>query len=707
MIPKPIKSFRNVENLASVNANFNNIVNNKTAVANNTSILNNGEQNPVGYDGEIISRNGDNIRYRIFQSGLITTGNETTARSTLRLYPDPANPTSERATNTAEQAKVTENPDGFDQRLIFNINESTKEVSMSYSTKHEYALIDGMMFQGKDERGNKKAVTWKEYDNAEVVKEFYGVPSLMNENSYINLQAAGGKINNKYLVDKEGQKRWYNVSEPVDGNGAGVQSSSTPTVSQIVSWSQQEINKYKFPYKFQDFAYCKYWQKIPNNYLITLRRYPFPTNDAIDNGVDEKLLDDKTKLKPICTMLSWIGESTGNSIASVLGPIETAFRWGEVKADIHEVTTDVTPTSVANPAPNLAKVTNVAATLNSDSAREKQPPNPPIDPYKDGLYANKIIGPVTVIDSVKKRERGMDFKHSLNLVFEYSARSYGGINTKAAALDIISNILLMCSATAPFWGGVNRFMPSAVQGQTDPFLGGEAGRMAWIQGSPEKFFKAVTDQLTKGFSNIANIFSQLGSNPIEGLQKLAKAGASEFMKFGTTKGRAVVQGFRSLLTGEPVGEWHCMIGTPHNPMMMIGNLICTNCKLELGEELGPDDFPTEIKATITLEHGMPRDKAAIESMFNKGRGRIYALPKGYEESFSSYSQSNIDTTSRNKDQGIKLNNTGNRKNAPDDMVLIDAENNQKSDTVSKTPPIGSKKSALYGQGYDASVPVKK
>jgi hypothetical protein len=39
---------------------------------------------------------------------------------------------------------------------------------------------------------------------------------------------------------------------------------------------------------------------------------------------------------------------------------------------------------------------------------------------------------------------------------------------------------------------------------------------------------------------------------------------------------------------------------------------------------------------------MPRDKDGIESMFNYGQGRIYALPKGYANTFYSSKQSNID-----------------------------------------------------------------
>ena len=77
------------------------------------------------------------------------------------------------------------------------------------------------------------------------------------------------------------------------------------------------------------------------------------------------------------------------------------------------------------------------------------------------------------------------------------------------------------------------------------------------------------------------------------------------------------------------------IGNPLNPIAMIGNLIVTDSKIEFSDELGPDDFPLGFKASITLQHGMGRDKDSIESMFNKGSGRIYILPDEFVSSADS------------------------------------------------------------------------
>ena len=79
----------------------------------------------------------------------------------------------------------------------------------------------------------------------------------------------------------------------------------------------------------------------------------------------------------------------------------------------------------------------------------------------------------------------------------------------------------------------------------------------------------------------------------------------------------------AFFTGAPVGEWHLTVGNPCNPIALIGNLLCDGVAIEFGETLGPDDFPTHMKATFTLRHGRDRERGEIESIFNRGDGRLY------------------------------------------------------------------------------------
>jgi hypothetical protein len=58
---------------------------------------------------------------------------------------------------------------------------------------------------------------------------------------------------------------------------------------------------------------------------------------------------------------------------------------------------------------------------------------------------------------------------------------------------------------------------------------------------------------------------------------------------------------------------------------MMGNMPVRKTTVQFNDVLGYDDFPTEIKFTVELEHCMPRDNAGIENIFNGAKGRFYAF----------------------------------------------------------------------------------
>lgn len=563
-----------------------------------------------------------------------------------QIYPPPPPPAAETtpAQTTQNQTAAPDNPansfDPLDPRLVF-ITESTDNVPtlmMSYSWDPAITapLVEGFVYadkNGSQAEGEATPIAVGDssversviYDDPKL-NEFIGVPALMSNMSYINFIGSGGKDGIKNLVDRENSPRWYDVTADSPN---GTSSTSELTVTNLIKWGEKHK---RFPYRYTDFVFLKWWKKIPLNYMITLRRYTRPVIDNVTTEFDSDYQGkNELKLRSAVHAITFLGEDPGNKISSILGPIEAGLLWKEVKADVWEVTTDSTPGQADSPFPNLAKTLGF---LNKGpvGAKDSQPGQVPPDPYSNGPYANKILGPVTVIDSTKARARGVKFKHDLNLVFEYTSRSIGGINSKAAMLDILSNLLILTYNTATFWGGMNRHMPHAGAGGQAPFLGGAAGRKAWMQGNPAAFFEAVSKQFEGAMANIGDLFNKLFDDPVAGLKSMAAGAMSNYMKMNSTAGRSQTQGIHSLLTGAPVGEWHVTVGNPMNPMMMIGNMICSGIKIEFNDELGPDDFPTELKATITLEHGMPRDKTDIESMFNKGGGRLYSLPPKMNES---------------------------------------------------------------------------
>ena len=57
-----------------------------------------------------------------------------------------------------------------------------------------------------------------------------------------------------------------------------------PTARQIINFFSDDKNNARASFSPADFIYCKYYQKIPNNQMIVLRRFANPASDNIYNG---------------------------------------------------------------------------------------------------------------------------------------------------------------------------------------------------------------------------------------------------------------------------------------------------------------------------------------------------------------------------------------------------------------------------------------
>ena len=69
--------------------------------------------------------------------------------------------------------------------------------------------------------------------------------------------------------------------------------------------------------------------------------------------------------------------------------------------------------------------------------------------------------------------------------------------------------------------------------------------------------------------------------------------------------------------------WGVTRGNPRSPIASIGNWSITETQVQQWGPLGIDDFPTELKVTVTLKHARPRDSVAMERMYTKGVAAIY------------------------------------------------------------------------------------
>lgn len=480
------------------------------------------------------------------------------------------------------------------------------------------------------------------------------------------------------------QKKWYETGisvtsdSSVDSSVRGIPFyAKNPTTGDLINWGNSDVRG-RFPYMFQDFIFCKYWNKIENNRLITLRRYPAPVVDAVEPEVDSSS-NQYAPFSPLSTMVTYFGEGTGNSLKELMS-FSYKYNWEELKADVWQTTSsqledgNAINSSASWLSGGLGVITKALGIIDDlqgkDYIDSGDAVGLPPDPYSDGPYENRILGPVNVINNTYKRERGLTFtQDSLVVTFEYMSRPIAHVNNKAIMLDLLANVLAMTYASGTFFGGAHRYrcehpaiypwkdtnsLNKLYQGK----LFGKEGAFHDILGSifnseNKNWVLNIATGVIDAVKAVANdlINAVTGNVPSDDAKakgnKAKENGQQIAQSFMDTAGRAMaakflkgqqapwLQGARAILTGEPVGDWHLTIGNPLNPIATIGNLIVMDSKIEFSDELGPDDFPIGFKATITLQHGMGRDKDAIESMFNRGIGRIYILPDKFVSSADS------------------------------------------------------------------------
>ena len=425
------------------------------------------------------------------------------------------------------------------------------------------------------------------------------------------------------------------------------------------------------PYYWKDFLYCKHYGTIPNNYMVTLRRFPTPVLDNLSvPGAKNNIKSSEDYHaggagRPVAQAVTWFGGNTGNVLSELIafstginwtsanqettltqeafskgffqdGPISTAGGIaGQISdrlGNIFDAGSAIAEGLVAATDPDETITKAIKAKGLRDLAKSRA-----------GIMGEYIWTSVDVVTDGWKRDTGLTFTwEGLSIIFEYELSSVGEVNSKAAFLDLMGNLLSIGTNYGNF------LTPDIRYNGNFPaigFPGGDEGLqlyykdpLAWLseygeqiknlmgtggkEGTPE-----TVGADTKQLDAMTNLSRSGGNNSKEGTAQLTSVlgdDASRFVKLSVAadfieKYQAPI----SFLTGAPIGEWHLVIGNPCNPIAMIGNLICDDVSIEFGDTLGPDDFPTTMKATYTLKHARARERGEIESIFNRGDGRLY------------------------------------------------------------------------------------
>lgn len=424
------------------------------------------------------------------------------------------------------------------------------------------------------------------------------------------------------------------------------------------------------PYYWRDFLYCKYYGAIPNNYMITLRRFPAPMRDNLSiptQLLQSNLYRKKGAGRPVAQAITWWGPNTGNTLNDVI-QFTTGLNWdSKTQAEIANVEgfdqgffktvlgrSFGIAAGTIGAAGVLASMGDAASVIiaSTDSGRAEVTVPKINQALRDKFSTNNgplsdfIFNPVDTVDSTYFRARGLNFDSGpIVLKFHYELTSVGEVNTKAAMVDIIGNLLALGTNYGNFLTPDVRYdngfpaigFPGGDKGlfkfYSDPlgFVKQAIKFLADPNGTTnqdpqfQEFAKAQTE-INESVKQLESVIAQITSEGgnLESLAKELEGPLGNVIAFALADD--LIEKIAvplSLKTGAPVGEWHLVVGNPMNPVAMIGNLICKNVQIEFGEVLGPDDFPTEVVATFTLEHGRDRERGEIESMFNRGDGRLY------------------------------------------------------------------------------------
>lgn len=417
-------------------------------------------------------------------------------------------------------------------------------------------------------------------------------------------------------------------------------------------------------YRYIDFMFCRDLGKIPNNHLLTLRKFTRPVGDNINTRLPKSDTPyNFNQSMDVGRLVTWFGNGDNKLEDIIKYNYVATFKQFDSKVDVVESHEDDESTGIIgklvntiNPRYNQAMSQGRTGAHNFISQLGGR--------YLSTSYANfgrggqydrhdifgmydhhKVYEPKNTIQSTHVYEGKLTFSQEFTIKFSYKLRAYDNINPRAAFLDLIGNILAVTYRSGTFWGGSRMFRGAppnkvgtakvnAFLDRTFDTLGGIGNNLLSgnldIGGTLGSIWGAVKQIASDAFNTAKSLAlgntSTKGKSPLQVIGAIVKhtglwSGVQGMIKNGL--GRPAVYALDSLLTGDNVGLWHLTIGNPRNPIMSIGNLIIDKSEITQSGPLGLDDFPTDLMVSVSLKHGRPRDSAEIQKMYTKGSGPIY------------------------------------------------------------------------------------
>ena len=451
-------------------------------------------------------------------------------------------------------------------------------------------------------------------------------------------------------------------------------------------------------YRYIDFMFCRDLGKIPNNHLLTLRKFTRPVGDNINTRLPKSDTPyNFNQSMDVGRLVTWFGNGDNKLEDIIKYNYVATFKQLDSKIQPVDSQEDEESTGIIgkmvntiNPRYNQAMSQGRTGAHNFISQLGGRYLSTSFANFgRGGQYErheiftpydnHKVYEPKNTIQSTHVYEGKLTFSQEFTIKFSYKLRAYDNINPRAAFLDLIGNILAVTYRSGTFWGGSRMFRGAppnkvgtakvnAFLDRTFDTLGGIGNNLLSgnldIGGTLGSIWGAVKQIASDAFNTAKSLAlgntSTKGKSPLQVIGAIVKhtglwSGVQGMIKNGL--GRPAVYALDSLLTGDNVGLWHLTIGNPRNPIMSIGNLIIDKSEITQSGPLGLDDFPTDLMVSVSLKHGRPRDSAEIQKMYTKGSGPIYtplgakAASNFYKLTSTKYS-ANITTVDKDKENSI-------------------------------------------------------
>ena len=469
---------------------------------------------------------------------------------------------------------------------------------------------------------------------------------------------------------------YSSLDENSTPNGDKPEVVSNPTASAIINWASglgersNEFGLNNSTYSWSDFLFCKYYGIIPNNRMITLRKYPLGSQD---NAAVKRGKAVVTNL-PVAQAVTWFGPGTPNSINSIWQN-KWSLAWKKQTTDAQNVQgNEIVNFSTAltnflgNNANEAAKKAFAILATYGDIAADNLGEIPAdkfasigaatieakMQEFQKNLYSNtgaffnQVLGPVNVKNSFLYRDRGLSPNapdSTWEVTFDYKTDSYFGMGQRRVGLDIMANMLELTYSSGEWLESLNVYYknlglalkPDEQKWIEDCLTNGNFDAM----GLAEVYARIAEARIDVIISTMKQLAIEGKDLAVEAVGTLVKGNSAEILnqlkdpnsdKYKTIRNGIKIELTKALAGTFPgfvqqranvgsiaTGNWHLTIGNPMNPIMRIGDLIVRDCELTFGDELGADDFPIDLSFKVTLSPTKPRNSRDIRQTFNAGR----------------------------------------------------------------------------------------